>query len=411
MLVRVARRCFSVPASDLPPAFESLDLPLFVKRIFKDEGFSEPTPIQSQVWPLATAGRDVVGIAKTGSGKTLAYSIPLLMNILKSTKNNLKVERGQQPISLILLPTRELCKQVGDVFFQYALKNGFKVATVFGGAPRDYQKRYITPGVHTIIGTPGRLMDFMNDETVKLNNVSTLVLDEADLMLDMGFEEDIRRIVSSIEAKRQTMMFTATWPDSIKSLADDFLNDPAKVTIGNSDLTMNEDITHSFFFAPNEMKKHYLLDLISQDPGQKYLIFVNTKKLAEELRYFLNENNFKCDALHSNKQQTLRNAILRDFKKGDKMIMIATDVASRGLDIKGVSVVINYDVPRFFDDYIHRVGRTGRAGGKGNAISFVNDEDNKAMLSKLKGKLKEIGQTVPGFFKDLLNKETQQSRY
>ena len=341
------------------------------------------------------SGRDVIGIAQTGSGKTLAYTIPSVLNILKSTNNSLTVKRLQPPISLIILPTRELCKQVSDEYFKFAYSIGIRVATVYGGEGKIYQTKQIQSGVHAIIGTPGRMLDLINQDILNINNVKFLVLDEADLMFDMGFEEQIRRVIASMSDSKQTLMFTATWPKEIQALAQEFLINPVKVKIGDTDLTMNKDIQHKFISVSANQKYQTLLDLISKTTEGKILIFANTKNECDELLLYLKNNDIKSDCLHSGRDQMIRNLILRDFKGDKNRILIATDVASRGLDIKNIDLVVNFSLPRFFDDYIHRVGRTGRAGAKGVAFSLVTYQDNKGVLTKIKTALNKIGQSLP----------------
>lgn len=404
MLARLTSRVFTsstiIPQASL---FDSLNFPPFVHRIFESKSFTAPTPIQSESWPLAIEGKDIIGIAQTGSGKTLAYSIPMLLSVIKTKNNILRTTRNQPPVSMIVLPTRELCKQVSEEYCKFAYAAGIKVATVFGGENKRGQIFHITPGIHTVIGTPGRMMDLMNDEILKLDDVNFVVLDEADLMLDMGFEDDIRRILSAVKLKRQTLMFTATWPREIQSLAGEFLNKPTKIMIGDSELTMNPDISHKFSFSSEHEKKQICLDLITKNEDGKILIFTNTKKEADELNEYLGKNGVKSDALHSDRGQVVRNAVIREFKNNTLNVMIATDVASRGLDIKNVNTVINYSMPGHFDDYIHRVGRTARAGNSGEAVSFVNHKSNKTCLRRLKHALKEIGIKVPKEFDDIIS--------
>ena len=404
MLARTMSRMFaSTSISQQASLFDTLEFPSFVRKIFDDSSFVEPTPIQAQAWPLALSGKDVIGIAQTGSGKTLAYAIPSLMHNIKEKNNNLRTTRKQPPTSMIVLPTRELCKQVSEVYCKYAFSIGMKIATVYGGDNKSYQIHQISPGIHTVIGTPGRMLDLMNQEILDVSHVNFLVLDEADLMLDMGFEDQVKRLVATTKEKRQTLMFTATWPREIQSLASEFLTNPSKITIGETDLTMNENISHKFLFASDQMKNHAILDMLTQDPDGKVLIFTNTKRDADHLQEFLHGNKIKSEALHSDKSQLIRNMIIREFRNNSIKIMIATDVASRGLDIKDVGKVINHSMPQNFDDYIHRVGRTARAGKKGVAVNFVNYKANKVCLKKLKAALLKLGHSVPKEMNDIIN--------
>lgn len=408
MFARFLFRHYSATISQNVSLFESLKFPPFIRRIFDQKEFIEPTPIQTQVWPHALEGRDIIGIAQTGSGKTYAYTVPSIMNITKHVNNNFSVERHQGPISVILLPTRELCKQVHVEYCRFAYSIGIRVAMISGGESRSRQIVTCQNGIHTVIGTPGRIMDLHSNDLLDLSRVNNLVLDEADHMLDMGFEDQIRNILSNMPTKRQTLMFTATWPEKIQNLANEFLNDPLKITIGDTDLTMNEDIEHQFIYAPDDSKSKHILTLINENNTNKFLIFVNKKTEAELLKQYLIENDIKCDTLHSDRDQMIRSMVINNFRKGKLMVLIATDVASRGLDIKNIDAVVNYDFPRHFDDYIHRVGRTARAGAKGLAVSFVNFESNIYVMKKLKMSLMQIGQSVPGFYEDIIGPDRDQ---
>ncbi|OMJ68926.1 hypothetical protein SteCoe_33491 [Stentor coeruleus] len=410
MLARFLFRHFSEPISQSVSLFESLKFPPFIRRIFDQKEFVEPTPIQTQVWPHALDGKDVIGIAQTGSGKTYAYAVPSIMNITKSVENNFSVQRHQGPLCVILLPTRELCKQVHAEYCRFAYSIGIRVAMISGGESRNRQITACIGGVHTVIGTPGRIMDLHAGEFLDLSKVNNLILDEADHMLDMGFEDQIRNIVYNMPKNRQTLMFTATWPEKIQNLASEFLIDPLKITIGDTDLTMNEDIEHQFIYAPDDTKSKHILSLINENDKNKFLIFVNRKSEAELLKQFLIENDVKCDTLHSDRDQMIRSMVISNFRTKKLMVLIATDVASRGLDIKGIDAVVNYDFPKNFDDYIHRVGRTARAGAKGLAISFINFESHAFTMKKLKKSLELINQPVPSFFDDIIGASNDQPR-
>ena len=405
MLARLISRMTSssVIAEQASP-FAQFNFSPAITTLFKEMGFKDPTPIQTESWPAIQSGKDIIGIAQTGSGKTLAYSVPMLMHVMSQTKNSLTTVRMQPPVTMVVLPTRELCRQVSSEYRKFANAVGVKVATVFGGEQKKMQVSMLNYGIHTIIGTPGRMLDMMSDGTLKLKDVNYVVLDEADLMLDMGFEEQIRRILSDVPKKRQTLMFTATWPREIQALAEEFLTTPKKILIGGTDLTMNKDIVHKFYFSGKQEKEKVCTDLVMKNTEGKTLIFTNTKAEANQLKEYMGQKGISCEALHSDREQTTRNYIIREFKSGLLKVMIATDVASRGLDIKDVNLVINYDMPRSFDDYIHRVGRTARAGKKGLAISFLNSSSNPVCLKKLRQSLKEMGHDVPREIDEMIYK-------
>jgi ATP-dependent RNA helicase DDX5/DBP2 len=403
MLARSIIRIFN--SSNHPKqasSFDSLGFPSFITKVLEESSFVEPTPIQAQTWPILIDGKDVIGIAQTGSGKTLAYAIPSLMKVIQSFKNNLASKKHQPPTNMIVLPTRELCQQVSLEYRKFAFKAGIKVGTVYGGEPKAYQISIIASGIHTIIGTPGRMLDLASGNQLNLSQINYLVLDEADMMLDMGFEDQIRAIIALTKKTRQTIMFTATWPREIQLLANEFLSNPTKVTIGNSDLTMNPNIVHKFKCVSNYDKDQSILDILSSDPQKKVLVFTNTKKEADSLKNYLDEFNIKSDVLHSEKTQMIRSLVMKNFKNDLIKVVIATDVASRGLDIKDVDMVINYSIPNQFDSYIHRVGRTARGGATGTAITFVNQNDNPNILKKIKTSINKVNQTVPDFIDEII---------
>ena len=402
----MSRMFSSSVISEQASAFAPFNFSPFIVKLFSDMGFTAPTPIQVESWPVIQSGKDLIGIAQTGSGKTLAYSVPMLMHVISQHNNMLKTARFQPPITMVVLPTRELCRQVSLEYRKFANAIGIKVATVFGGEQKGLQISMINFGIHTIIGTPGRMLDLMAGGSLNLKNVNYVVLDEADLMLDMGFEEQIRRILSDVSQKRQMLMFTATWPREIQALAEEFLTTPQKITIGGTDLTMNKDIVHKFFFSSDFEREKLCTDLVQKNVDGKTLIFTNTKADANQLQDYMKQKDINCEALHSDKEQMTRNYIIREFKNSMLKVMIATDVASRGLDIKDVNLVINYEMPRNFDDYIHRVGRTGRAGKKGVAISFVNQDTNIGCLKRLKFSLKEMGHTVPPEMNEIIQRDS-----
>ncbi|KAJ7538954.1 hypothetical protein O6H91_11G070400 [Diphasiastrum complanatum] len=336
-------------------------------------GFTSPTPVQAQSWPIALQNRDIVAIAKTGSGKTLGYLLPAFLH-LERQRNNARLG----PSVLVLAPTRELATQIQDEAVKFGRSSRLTSTCVYGGAPKGPQLRDIERGADIIIATPGRLNDFLEMKKVSLRQVSYLVLDEADRMLDMGFEPQIRKIVAEIRARKQTLMYTATWPKEVRRIAADLLVNPVQVNIGNSDeLSANKSITQYIeVLLPHEKQRRLEQILRTQDPGSKIIIFCSTKKMCDQLARGLGRD-FGAAAIHGDKSQTDRDWVLSQFKTGKAPILVATDVAARGLDIKDIRIVINYDFPTGVEDYVHRIGRTGRAGATGLAYTFFSQQDAK----------------------------------
>lgn len=338
-------------------------------------GFKAPTPIQAQSWSVALQGRDLVAIAKTGSGKTVGYMLPGLMHT-RSVHKDLRYG----PICLVLAPTRELAVQIKDETEKFGRSAGFRSACLYGGAPKGPQLRDVSRGVHVVIATPGRLNDFLESKSVSLNQVSFLVLDEADRMLDMGFEPQIKKIAQYIPSQRQTLFYSATWPREVRSIAAQFASRAVvHIFIGSTDsLAANKDITQHVFVLQSQFEKNSRVTEIlkSLPQGAKIMIFCGTKRMCDQLAYQLSRE-FGAMAIHGDKSQIDRDNVLRNFKSGSRPIMVATDVAARGLDIDGVQAVINYDFPNGVEDYVHRIGRTGRAGQKGQSFTFFTAGDAK----------------------------------
>lgn len=354
------------------------------------KGFSRPTPIQSQCWPIILCQRDIIGIAVTGSGKTLAFSLPILNHIRERP-------RQKNPVVLVLAPTRELAKQTSDVCEAAGAASKIRTVCLYGGVPKDAQRAALREGVEIVVATPGRLIDLANDGVLDLSHVKYLVLDEADRMLDMGFEKDIRAIVKMLHSDRQTLMFSATWPEVIQKLAHDFLSKPVKVTIGSADLSANRSVQQVIEVLDAANKDARLLDLLRKYHASKtnrVIVFALYKKEAIRLEEFLNRKGYKAQGLHADKKQWERTQALEQFKDGSKPLLVATDVAARGLDIPNVEFVINYTFPLTIEDYVHRIGRTGRAGKTGLAHTFFTKFD-KAHAGSLVGVLKDAGQSVP----------------
>ncbi|KAK6928357.1 WW domain [Dillenia turbinata] len=353
-------------------------------------GFTAPTPIQAQSWPIALQSRDIVAIAKTGSGKTLGYLIPGFVH-LKRCRNNPQIG----PTVLVLSPTRELATQIQDEAVKFGRSSRISCTCLYGGAPKGPQLRDLDRGTDIVVATPGRLNDILDMKRISLRQVSYLVLDEADRMLDMGFEPQIRKIVKEVPTRRQTLMYTATWPKEVRKIAADLLVNPVQVNIGNVDeLVANKSITQRVeLLAP--MEKHRRLEQIlrSQEPGSKIIIFCSTKKMCDQLARNLTRQ-FGAVAIHGDKSQGERDHVLSQFRTGGSPVLVATDVAARGLDIKDIRVVINYDFPTGIEDYVHRIGRTGRAGATGLAYTFFAEQDAK-YASDLVKVLEGADQRVP----------------
>jgi len=368
----------------------------FSKKVMKVcAKFEKPTPIQAQCWPILASGRDVIGIAETGSGKTLAFTLPALVHL----KHRLKVEEGAKkgPMMLIIAPTRELAMQSQEVLEEASQFVNMRSICVYGGVPKHTQRDALRKGVEVVVATPGRLIDLMEEGCCDLSNVSYLVLDEADRMLDQGFERDIRKIIGKTHPSRQTALFSATWPDSVRELAHEFLQRPIKVTIGSDDLaagTRIKQIVQVIDDRAREPKLNKLLKEYHSSRKNRLLIFVLYKKEAARLEASLQRSGWNCTSIHGDKSQEARTQAVESFKSGKIPLLVATDVAARGLDIPGVDYVINYSFPLTIEDYVHRIGRTGRAGKTGTAYTFFQPCD-KARAGELVKVLKEANQDVP----------------
>ncbi|KAF6722997.1 putative ATP-dependent RNA helicase DDX17 [Oryzias melastigma] len=333
------------------------------------QNFKEPTAIQAQGFPLALSGRDMVGIAQTGSGKTLAYLLPAIVHI----NHQPYLDRGDGPICLVLAPTRELAQQVQQVACDYGKSSRIKSTCVYGGAPKGPQIRDLERGVEICIATPGRLIDFLESGKTNLRRCTYLVLDEADRMLDMGFEPQIRKIVDQIRPDRQTLMWSATWPKEVRQLAEDFLKDYVQINIGALELSANHNILQIVDVCMESEKDQKLIQLMEEimaEKENKTIIFVETKKRCDDLTRRMRRDGWPAMCIHGDKSQPERDWVLSEFRSGKAPVLIATDVASRGLDVEDVKFVINYDYPNSSEDYIHRIGRTARSTNKGTAYTF-----------------------------------------
>lgn len=389
--------------------FEHAQLPEYILRILKTEGFTAPTSIQSIGWPIAMSGRDSVCVANTGSGKTLGFLMPALLHVAAQPP----LRSGDGPIALVLAPTRELVMQISKDASTLGRPGGVVNAAIFGGVSRNGQANALRQGVEICVATPGRLLDFLESGVVNLKRVTYLVLDEADRMLDMGFEPQIRKIVSQIRPDRQTLMWSATWPKEIQKMARDFCQeDPVLITVGSSTLQANPDVAQKVTVLDAESEKRdafkkWLSETFSEE--SKMIIFCDTKKGADNLCRELTYNGYTALSIHGNKEQRERDQILRDFKNGQVQILVATDVAQRGLDIKAVDWVVNFDCPKTTEDYIHRIGRTGRAGAKGSSMTFVVRETDSSMMKEISRIIKDCGQAAPADLTGPVRRSSQES--
>ncbi|KAL6364988.1 hypothetical protein LRP88_00963 [Fusarium phalaenopsidis] len=385
----------TIAGSNVPKPVETFDeagFPRYVMDEVKAQGFPAPTAIQSQGWPMALSGRDVVGIAETGSGKTLTYCLPSIVHINAQPL----LAPGDGPIVLVLAPTRELAVQIKQEIDKFGRSSRIRNTCVYGGVPKGPQIRDLSRGVEVCIATPGRLIDMLEAGKTNLRRVTYLVLDEADRMLDMGFEPQIRKIISQIRPDRQTLMWSATWPKEVRALATDFLQDFIQVNIGSMDLAANHRITQIVEVVTDMEKRDRMikhLEKVMENKENKILIFVGTKRVADDITRFLRQDGWPALSIHGDKQQNERDWVLDQFKSAKSPIMVATDVASRGIDVRNITHVLNYDYPNNSEDYIHRIGRTGRAGAKGTAITFFTT-DNQKQARDLVNVLQEAKQQI-----------------
>jgi ATP-dependent RNA helicase RhlE len=376
--------------------FEQLGLIPALVRAVGDLGYEKPTPIQEQAIPLVLAGRDLMAGAQTGTGKTAAFALPILQRL--SAHASASASPARHPVrALVLTPTRELAVQVAESFRDYGRHVPLRSAVVYGGVDMNAQINELRRGVEILVATPGRLLDHVQNKTVMFNQVSVLVLDEADRMLDMGFLPDIKRIIALLPGQRQNLLFSATFPDEIRTLAKALLRDPAEVQVAARNAAADL-VTHVLHPVAREKKRELLAYLIQTRQLHQVLVFTGTRIGANRLAHQLRRDHIHADAIHGDKSQAEREAALEDFKAGKIAVLVATDVASRGLDIEGLPQVINFDVPHSPEDYVHRIGRTGRAGLPGEAISLVAPQDMEAMAAIERLIKKRIERAlVPGF--------------
>ncbi|XP_033214319.1 ATP-dependent RNA helicase p62-like isoform X2 [Belonocnema kinseyi] len=358
--------------------FEEGNFPDYVMQGIRKQGFSEPTAVQAQGWPIAMSGHNMVGIAQTGSGKTLGYILPAIVHINSQQPLN----RGDGPIALVLAPTRELAQQIQTVATDFGSLSYVRNTCIFGGAPKGSQARDLERGVEIVIATPGRLIDFLERGTTNLRRCTYLVLDEADRMLDMGFEPQIRKIIEQIRPDRQVLMWSATWPKEVRMLAEEYLTDYTQLNIGSLTLAANHNILQIIDVCQEHEKEAKLGTLLQEignvnEDGGKTIIFVETKKKVENITRSIRRYGWPAVCMHGDKSQQERDYVLREFRSKKGGILVATDVAARGLDVDEVKYVINFDYPSSSEDYIHRIGRTGRCKTTGTSYAFFTPQNSR----------------------------------
>ncbi|WP_372994300.1 DEAD/DEAH box helicase [Marinobacter sp.] len=372
-------------------SFSSLGLSEQLVRATSDQGYETPSPIQSQAIPAVLSGRDVMAAAQTGTGKTAGFTLPLLQRLGENPRT------GKGPRALILTPTRELAAQVHDSVNLYSKYIPTKAAVVFGGVKINPQMMKLRKGLDVLVATPGRLMDLYQQNAVRFNEVEILVLDEADRMLDMGFIRDIRKILSLLPAKRQNLLFSATFSNEIRTLAEGLLDNPVQVEVAARN-TSAENIKQSVYPVDQSQKTALLSKLVRDNSWDQVLVFTRTKHGANRLTQKLEKDGITAAAIHGNKSQGARTRALADFKAGEIRVLVATDIAARGLDIKQLPQVVNFELPNVPEDYVHRIGRTGRAGESGHALSLVSADEGKMLAGIERLIKKQLPRTeVEGF--------------
>jgi ATP-dependent RNA helicase RhlE len=372
----------SAPPPEAPlPTFAELGLDASILRAVEEAGYERPTPIQAQAIPLVLRGRDLMGLAQTGTGKTAAFSLPIVQRLLGGPRRTR---------ALVLTPTRELCMQVEASFRDYSRHAELDVIPVFGGMPYEPQEDALRNGVDVVVATPGRLLDHLERGNVVFDDLEVLVLDEADRMLDMGFAPQINRVVERIPPYRQTLLFSATMPPEVEALARKYLRKPVLVQVGRRN-TATKTVTHAVYPVPRDRKSALLVELLRRPEMDIVLVFVRTKPAADRVVRHLEAAGISCVAMHGDKTQVQRIQALEDFRSGAVRVLVATDVAQRGLDISNISHVINYDVPEQAEDYVHRIGRTGRAAATGDAYTFMAPDE----IATVRLIERVIGQEIP----------------
>jgi ATP-dependent RNA helicase RhlE len=391
--------------------FTDLGLSEPVLRAIAADGYETPTPIQQQAIPHVLAGRDLFGCAQTGTGKTCAFAVPLIERMLAKPKQS----APKQCRVLVLAPTRELAGQIHESFKSYGKNVKLKTAVIYGGVNQNPQAATMARGVDVLIATPGRLIDLVNQRLVELKSVEYLVLDEADRMLDMGFIHDVKRIIKMVPHERQTLFFSATLPKEVRTLAESMLKDPVEIQV-TPQATPAQTVDQSVYFVPQKQKRHLLVHLLQDGAMSRVIVFTRTKHGADRLSKDLVKAGLKAEAIHGNKSQNQRERALAAFKSQRPPVLIATDIAARGIDVDGVSHVVNFELPHEPETYVHRIGRTGRAGLGGTAIAFCDSEertqlrDIERLLRKTiptKGELPKFDPALMGRVQDSSNEPRQ----
>lgn len=380
--------------------FENLNLSEILLTNLKKKGYEKPTPIQEKAIPHFLENRDIFGCAQTGTGKTAAFALPIIdLTIKEKTKGSYI----RNITTLILSPTRELALQISESFAEYGYKSGVRHTAIFGGVSQRPQVSTLRSGIDVLIATPGRLLDLMNQKFINLSNIKRFILDEADRMLDMGFITDVTKIISKLPKNRHTSLFSATIPDEILKLSDSLLNDPVNIRISPPTSTVDK-IDQSVYLVQKSDKKSLLIHLLNDRKIANALIFTRTKRTANRLSDELNDAGFDSDSFHGNKSQAARQSALNKFKSKKLRILVATDIASRGIDAIDLPYVFNYDLPEDPETYIHRIGRTGRAGLSGTAVSFCDNEEKGLLRSITKHISKSIDTIIDHpFYKKIID--------
>ncbi len=365
--------------------FKELNISEPILKALRDKKYETPTPIQEQAIPVVSGGKDLLGIAQTGTGKTAAFAIPIIQQISRLSAK----ERGREIKALILTPTRELAIQIDECFKDYTRYTDIRHTVIFGGVNQKPQVEALKRGTDVLIATPGRLLDLISQKYIKLDHLRHFILDEADRMLDMGFIHDIKRLLVILPKQRQTLFFSATMPVKIASLAKDMLKNPATVEIKPVDKMKNK-IEQGIYLVEKPEKSNLLINILKKEQAKTILVFSRTKHGADKIAKALNKTGINCEAIHGNKTQVARQRALENFRSGKTRIIVATDIAARGIDIANLGMVINYDLPDTAETYVHRIGRTGRAGQDGTALTFCSKDEN-AMLNSIQ---KLIGKKI-----------------
>lgn len=374
-------------------SFESLGLCDGLLKAISDQGYSTPTPIQTQAIPVIFEGCDLLAGAQTGTGKTAAFTLP----IVQMLGEKVPTEKRRRPRVLVLVPTRELAAQVSEQMQYFGRRLSLRSTKIYGGVNIRTQMERLHRGVDIVVATPGRLLDHMEKGTINLSRIEFLVLDEADRMLDLGFVDDILQVAEYLPVERQTLLFSATYSQSIKDLADELLDQPRRIEVARKNIAADA-VTQVLYAVQRKNKRDMLSDLIRTEKWSQVLVFARTRYGADKLTEELLSDGIKAAAIHSNKSQSIRTRTLAEFKQGELRVLVATDVAARGLDIQGLPRVVNYDLPQVAEDYVHRIGRTGRAGEAGEAISLVCPEE-QPLLQAIETLLKQpiTRKTLAGF--------------